>query len=88
MSQIKLRLINQTRFNLIFDYKSEEYFVTFEFEKTIEVESGSLIYVHPEGKPDNYQQTNQTMEKDAEIICRFELGKFYLSVTPSSLQNS
>ena len=51
----------------------------FEFEKTIEVESGSLIYVHPEGKPDDYQQTNQTMEKDTEINCRFELGKLYLS---------
>lgn len=79
MPQIKLHLINRTKLNLIFDYKSREYFVPFEFEKTIEVESASLIYVHPEGKPDDYQQTNQTMEKDSEINCRFELGKLYLS---------
>ena len=81
MPQIKLHLINQTKFNLIFDYKSREYFVPFEFDKTIEVESGSLLYVHPEGKPDDYQQINSMMEKDAEINCKFELGKFYATAT-------
>lgn len=72
MPQIKLHLINQTKFNLIFDYKSLESFVPFEFNKIIEFESGSLIYVHLEGKPDDYQQINSTMEKDTVVDCRFE----------------
>jgi len=81
MPQIKLHLFNQTKFNLIFDYKSREYFIPFEFNKTIEVESGSLLYVHPEGKPDDYQQINSTMENDTDINCKFELGKLYVTAT-------
>lgn len=79
MAQIKLHLINRTKINLIFDYKSREYFVPFEFEKTIEVERGSLIYVYPEGKPDDYQQLNRTMERDAEIDCWLDAGKLYIT---------
>lgn len=83
MPQIKLHLINQTKFNLIFDYKSREYFVPFEFNKKIEVESGILLYVHPEGNPDDYHQINSTMEKDTDIDCKFELGKLYVSAIES-----
>lgn len=79
MTQIKIHLVNQTKLNLIFDYKSREYYVPFEFHKTIEVESGSLIYVYPEGKPDDFQQTNMTLENDAEIVCKFEFGKLLIT---------
>lgn len=79
MAQIKLHLVNQTKFDVIFDYKSREYFVPFEFDKTIEVESGSLIYVFPEDKPDDFQHTNRTLETDAEVICRYYYNQ--LSVT-------
>lgn len=80
MPQIKLRLVNQTKFNVIFDYKTREYYVPFEFDKAVEVESGSLLYVFPEGKPDDYQQTNQTLETDTEIVCSFEFGRLSLIV--------
>lgn len=81
MPQIKLHLINQTNFNLIFDYKNNVYFVPFKFDIAVEVESGSLLYVHPEGKPEGYQHINMTMENDADINCRFELGKLRISAT-------
>lgn len=79
MPQIKLHLINQTKLNLILHYKNREYFVPFEFDKTIAVESGSLIYVYPEGKPDDYQQINWTMEENAEIKCRLEASRLYIT---------